>query len=148
MQELRDSKFKKQEEKKNEIKEQIKASFLDNKDPQKNKMLEFKKKLQLLKDNEINTIRSPKIVRSSKGKKVFFDEKLDEKDLHSINKYPLDDSWNLNIENISEFKFNVENENNKIKDINDFVRIAKRISKDDFNKSSYKINASGNVSKR
>lgn len=147
MQQHRDSKFQIQEEKKNEIKEQIKDSYLNNNNPQKNKMLEFKKKLEMLKKNEINAARSPKILKSSKGKKIFFDEKLEEKDF-DLHKLKLEESFNGNNINISEFKFPVDKENNKIENINDFIKIAKRISKDDFNQSSYQINAIGNVSKR
>ncbi len=63
MQQLRDSNFKKHEEKKNEIKKQIRDSFLNNNDPQKNKMLEYKKKLEMLKNKEINLAKSPQILK-------------------------------------------------------------------------------------
>jgi hypothetical protein len=148
--ELKDSQNKIDEDKKDQIKEQIKASYLDNKDPQKNKIIEFKKKLEMLKNNEAIGARSPKIEKKSKGKKIFFDEQLEEKDLHDlkkIKKFKLDDSYNINNSNISEFKFTTEKEINKIKDIHDFLKIAKRISKDDFNQSSHQINTNGNVSK-
>ena len=150
MKEMKDYKNKIEEDKKNQIKEQIKASYLDNKDPQKNKILEFKKKLEMLKDNEAIGARSPKIEKSSKGKKIFFDEQLEEKDFHELNKikkFKLDDSFNINHSNISEFKFTTEKEINKIKDINDFLKIAKRISKDDFNQSSHQIKTKGMLAK-
>jgi len=136
MQQLRDSNFKKHEEKKNEIKKQIRDSFLNNNDPQKNKMLEYKKKLEMLKNKEINLAKSPQILKNTKGKKIFFDEKLEEKDLNLFKLNFENSHVNFNSVDISELKFPDDNKNNKIKNINDFIKVAKRISKDDFNHSS------------
>lgn len=151
MQEMRNSKFKIHEEEKINMKEKIKASYLENKDPQKNKMLEFKKKLEILKNNnDLLGAKSPKIEKSSKGKKIFFDENFEQKDLHelnNINKFILDESCNLSNTNIGEFKFINENDQKKIIDINDFIKNAKRISKDDFNYNSYHYSTNENVSK-
>lgn len=118
--------------KKKEIKEQIKASYLEDNDPQKNKMKEYKKKLEILKKEreQEQLTKSPQIEKASSSRRPFFDENF----ILENNKIEKDSTNKINNEDvIGNFKFSnqaaksIKNAN----DIDDFIKNAKMISKDD-----------------
>ncbi len=150
MQILRDSEIRKQEGRKNDIKQKIKDSYISNKNPIKNQMIDYKKKLEMLKNNQnAKGAKSPKIKKTRKGTKLFFDENLDIKDLSNIMfVYKTEENRNFENSDLSNFKFITQNKNDSINNIDQFVKSAKRISKDDFNQSKYYMNTSGNINKR
>jgi len=129
------------------LKQQIRDSYLANKNPNTNKILEYKKKLEILKNIQNYNTQSPKAKKTIDEKKVFFDEALEICDLKE--KFKLtEESFNLNNSHLAELKFSTSNNIKKMKNLEDFLHSAKRISKDDFDISKFAINNSGNLSRR
>lgn len=129
------------------MKQQIRDSYLADRNPNKNKILEYKKKLENLKNSQNYTTQSPKAKKSTNENKVFFDEALQIYDIKE--KFNItEESLKHNNSNLAELKFSTTKDIKKIKNLEDFMHNAKRISKDDFDISKLATNNSGNFSRR
>lgn len=116
---MRNSRYEIHKNKKQQMKDQIKASVFSN-IGSNDKISEYKKQLENLKQSR-NSSKSPQTKGNTSSKKLFFDENYKIKD---IDKFNLDN-------NIADYKF-TDPQDVKVENLDDLIKCARQISKDDF----------------